>query len=229
VNVIFGSAAGLTSTGNRLLVNPSISPLRGDEEQFGRAVAAGDFNDDGFGDLVIGDLGADSVAADGRSDLAVGVPGEATVFASQDNGGVNVLYGSDDGLSATGNQFWSQGSTGIPGAPEVFNRFGAALAAGDFDKDGRADLATGIPSDEVESFDELRSLDIRGSNATGELGGGVLIAPDATLTRRNSVVRGNRAARGGGVAVREFGLLTLPRPGRTVDRAAHAAALAHRQ
>lgn len=62
---------------------------------------------------------------------------------------------------------------------------------------------------------ELRLLDIRAGNTIGsagtldELGGGVLVAPDASLTLRDTVVRGNRAVRGGGMAVREFGALIL--------------------
>ena len=42
-----------------------------------------------------------------------------------DAGSVNVLCGTDDGLSATGDPFWSQNSTGISGSVEAYDRFGS--------------------------------------------------------------------------------------------------------
>ncbi len=88
--------------------------------------ASGDFNGDGF------------------DDLAVGVPWE-DIGGKKDAGAVSVLYGSAGGLSATGDQFWHQGTSGVPGEPEQNDRLGWALAAGDFNGDGRDDLAMGAP------------------------------------------------------------------------------------
>lgn len=92
--------------------------------------ASGDFNGDGF------------------DDLAVGVPWE-DVGGKKDAGAVNVLYGSAAGLTATGDQFWHQGTAGVPGEPEKNDRFGRALAAGDFNGDGRDDLAIGAPYENI--------------------------------------------------------------------------------
>jgi hypothetical protein len=61
---------------------------------------------------------------DGSADLAIGAPGEDIV------GVVHVLYGSPGGLTATGNQLWSQNSPGIAGTAEAGDFFGGALAAG---------------------------------------------------------------------------------------------------
>ncbi|HEY7083060.1 MAG TPA: integrin alpha, partial [Nitrososphaeraceae archaeon] len=52
---------------------------------------------------------------DGNDDLAIGVPGEdlGSIF-NADAGGVEVIYGSSNGLSATlvhADQFWTQDST----------------------------------------------------------------------------------------------------------------------
>lgn len=105
-------------------------------------IAKGDFNGDGF------------------ADLAVGVPDEN--HGTADGGGVNVIYGSEQGLVATAAgipaaQFWALTSEGVPGEPRTGDRLGAALAAGDFNGDGFSDLAIGIPNrDLVISGETLR-------------------------------------------------------------------------
>jgi hypothetical protein len=66
---------------------------------------------------------------DGFADLAIGVPLEDTA-GNTDDGGLNVIYGSAGGLSATGNQFWNQDSAGIFGAAESGDQFGLSLAVG---------------------------------------------------------------------------------------------------
>ncbi len=58
------------------------------------------------------------------------------------------------GLSATGDQLWHQNDpTGlaVAGGSEVGDRFGAALAAGDFNGDGLNDVAVGVPIEAIGS------------------------------------------------------------------------------
>ncbi len=129
VNVIYGSASGLTAAGNQFWTqdSPGILDSADPFDRFGHALAAGDFDRDGFTDLAV---------AAPREDLRSG-----NVF--QDQGGVNVIYGSPAGLTATGNQFWTQDSPGILGTAELGDLFGLALGAADFDGDGSADLVVG--------------------------------------------------------------------------------------
>jgi hypothetical protein len=118
--------------------------IRGGSEegdQFGCALASGDFN------------------GDNAADLAVGVPYE-DVRTTSNAGLVNVLYGSHDGLSAVGNQFWNQGSPGIAGSPEAYDRFGRALAAGDFNGDGFDDLAIGVPGESIGTTKKAGAVNI---------------------------------------------------------------------
>jgi uncharacterized glyoxalase superfamily protein PhnB len=60
-------------------------------------------------------------------------------------GGVEVLYGSSSGLSATSpvaDQFWTQNSANVNDIAEVGDQFGFSLSSGDFNGDGKDDLAT---------------------------------------------------------------------------------------
>ena len=127
VNVLYGSAGGITGTGSQLFTQPVSAVEAGD--RFGDVLAAGDFDNDGF------------------ADLAVGAPFEA-VGSRRQAGAVSVLYGSAAGLSASGAQTFIQvGGTGA----EAEDRFGNALAAGDFNNDGADDLAIGAPQEDVGS------------------------------------------------------------------------------
>ncbi|WP_420032720.1 VCBS repeat-containing protein [Streptomyces sp. cg28] len=80
---------------------------------------------------------------DGFTDLAVGVP-SATVNGKAGAGYVNVVWGGLNGLgpnSSTG--VISQSYRAVPGTPEAGDRFGSAVASGDLNGDGVADLVIG--------------------------------------------------------------------------------------
>jgi hypothetical protein len=121
--------------------------------------AAGDFNGDGF------------------ADLAVGAPGE-DVGAAGDAGAVNVLYGSAGGLQPTADVF-VQGSGGVGGAREDNDRFGAAVARGDFNGDSILDLAVGAPGEVVGSAVNAGAVNVLHGSGGGLTGGPVLIQPNA--------------------------------------------------
>lgn len=128
VHIIFGSARGLRARGTQIWTQDSPGILERAElrDQFGQSLTAGDFDGDGF------------------DDLAVGVWFEDYCWICN-QGGVHVIYGSARGLTAKGNQFWNQDSSRILDSADPFDRFGHALAAGDFDADGFEDLAMGAP------------------------------------------------------------------------------------
>jgi hypothetical protein len=155
VNVLYGSAAGLSGAGSQLFSQDTAGVAGTAEpfDEFGSALAAGDFDNDGF------------------ADLAAGAPGES--LASIDAAGaVNVLYGSAGGLSGAGSQLFSQDTAGVAGTAEPFDQFGSALAAGDFDNDGFADLAAGAPFEGVGSIDAAGAVNVLYGSAGGLSGAG---------------------------------------------------------
>ncbi len=135
INVLYGSSAGLDSSGNQLFTQGPGSGLADAPEirdYFGSALAAGDFNGDSF------------------ADLAVGVPGE-DVGLPVNAGEIHVVYGSASGLTATGNQLFKQGTNGMLDSSELGDAFGATLAAGNFNGDAYVDLAVGVPGEDLST------------------------------------------------------------------------------
>jgi hypothetical protein len=161
VNVIYGSAAGLSATtvpDQRFFQDYSAgtpgSNIRDTSEAndlFGAALAAADFNGDGY------------------SDLAAGVP-EEDLGGVADAGAVNVIYGSSAGLSpdaVIANQVWSQGSADVEDSIEQGDHFGSSLAAADFDDDGYFDLAIGVPNESINGHPSAGSVNILYGSAGG--------------------------------------------------------------
>ena len=146
---VSGSGAGLNLATAQRFTAAQIGP---GANEFGSVLAVADFNHDGYDDVAIGAYGTNSEA-----------------------GGVGVLYGSSTGLTLMGHQWFTQDSTGVPGTATAQNQFGRSLAAGDFNHDGYADLAIGVP----------------GAGVTRSVGAGaVIILPGSGngLTGANSTI-----------------------------------------
>lgn len=78
---------------------------------------------------------------DGHPDLAVGIPN-----GSGGVGAVEILYGSSSGLTTVGSQYFTLGTPGVAGPRgAVGDLFGFSLTVGNFNGDGYADLAIGVP------------------------------------------------------------------------------------
>ncbi|MET7292266.1 hypothetical protein ABZS79_08980 [Streptomyces griseoloalbus] len=85
---------------------------------------------------------------DGSPDLVVGHPEDPAQSPGTSLGGrVTVYYDAAYGGSPSRVQIIDQDTAGVPGAGEAGDRFGAAVAIGDTDKDGRADLVIGTPGE----------------------------------------------------------------------------------
>ncbi|MBP2704079.1 FG-GAP repeat protein [Microbispora sp. RL4-1S] len=98
----------------------------GATDEFGAALATGDFD------------------GDGDAELAVGAPG---------GGGQRSGSGVVTVIDVRGRRagVYTQESPDIKGSGEKWDAFGAALASGDFNADGRDDLAVGVPGEDLSA------------------------------------------------------------------------------
>ncbi|MFG3255430.1 integrin-like protein [Streptomyces sp. NPDC048172] len=107
------------------------------------ALASGDFDGDGGEDLALGEC---REIADENIDDPCGPERLAK------GGGIHIHYASPTGGSfGSRTQTLNQDTAGVPGVAEDGDRFGAALAVADVNRDGRDDLVAGAPGEAIGS------------------------------------------------------------------------------
>ena len=129
LTVLYGSPAGLRTSGVQRFTLRHLVGMPGEGSHFGGSLVVADFDDDG------------------TADLAIGASGTSLDEAAR-AGAVVVAFGDAAGLArgARRGELLSRGLFGVPGEPEVDDGFGASVAVGDFDGDGRPELAVGDTS-----------------------------------------------------------------------------------
>lgn len=116
---------------------------------FGFALQVGNFNGDGY------------------DDLAVGAPDSKFITGVVEAGLTVVMRGGATGLDALGALYVTRNAPDVLGAATAFAAFGLSLAAGDYDADGRSELAIGAPYDTIGASKQCGGINVlRGSSTS---------------------------------------------------------------
>jgi hypothetical protein len=195
LNLLAGSPGGLVAGAVVTQGNPETI------DNFGAAVATGDFDD-----------------TDG-DDVAAGAPGE-TVNGNLLAGAVSVFNGPPSGLA--NERLLFQGTAGIPGSPEGFDQFGAAVAPTDSNGIGQWDLAVGVPGEDLGPDENAGAVNLLAGSTSGPSGG--TLVTQANPEDNDSFGEGLA----GGFFLHDFDLngfhdLAVGAPGETVGAGAFAA------
>lgn len=150
VHVLRGSPTGVVVEGNVTLHEntPGVPGVPEAHDRFGTSIDGGDFDGGGVGDL------------------AVGVAGEAK-GARTASGVVHVMPGTDGvGITGAGTKRLSQ-AKGVPGSPQAGDEFGYRVTVGDFNGNGRDDLAVGAPGETIDGAVGAGATHVFFGSATG--------------------------------------------------------------
>jgi FKBP-type peptidyl-prolyl cis-trans isomerase len=148
VHVIYNNGRGLRSTGDQMWDQDNLGSngAIAANNLFGSALAAGDFD------------------ADGYRDLAIGAPGQTIKVSGTDNasaGQVNIMYGTRAGLGTANNQKWI--ASDLQGIVNIGAEFGFSLSTGDINNDSRSDLAIGSPGENIPAVGSAAAKSIVGA------------------------------------------------------------------
>ncbi|MEU5098927.1 hypothetical protein [Streptomyces sp. NPDC020996] len=151
IQVLYGGPQGITPDQKPQVIHQDTAGVPGageDGDQFGASLSVGDTNGDKYADVV------------------VGAPGEA-LGSAKAAGQATLLRGSAAGLTATGSRAYTQNTAGVAGTAETGDQFGAATHLVDVTKDGRADLAVGVPGENLDGLLWTARGSMAGPTTTG--------------------------------------------------------------
>ncbi len=156
ITLMWGSASGVKLSGATSVTGAALRKATGRSDsyvwQLGMALAVGDVNGDGLGEVIAGAPFAQSPKGN--------------------EGMVAVLTGRTGGLSSSAVKLFSQRTAGVPGSPEAGDLFGATLAVGDVTGDGRADVLVGAPGEAIGTRAEAGMVALLKGSAAGLTGSG---------------------------------------------------------
>lgn len=113
---------------------------------------------------------------DGHADLVTTVVDEPDSDGIQNAGALTVVPGATTGLDAARARKLTLDSPGVMGVMEGNDQFGWSVTAGDFDADGRADLAVGAPG----KYLATGAVSVIPGSKTGPTGtGSILFTPES--------------------------------------------------
>ncbi len=153
VYILKGTGSGLTTTGSKLFDVPSlgIGSQAGNADNYGDSLVAGDFNRDGYADLVI--------TVDTRN-----LPG----VSGTKQGEILVLSGSAAGLTSTGMKTITEKTSGMPGSgPKSGDQFGSLVEDGDYNHDGYVDLYVAAAGRSVSGLTHAGAVYLLRGSASG--------------------------------------------------------------
>ncbi|MEU6761410.1 FG-GAP-like repeat-containing protein [Streptomyces sp. NPDC046853] len=156
VTVVPGTSTGFTTTGMKT-IHQDTSGVPGAAESgdaMGWSVSAGDFNLDGYADVLTGAPNED-ITRSGTS--------------RKDAGTSLLLKGTSSGLTGTGAQAFTQDTEGITGSTETADRLGSSVVLTDLSGYGRADLAIGVDGED-EGNGTILQLDTTASGVSTTTG-----------------------------------------------------------
>ncbi|MER7490678.1 FG-GAP-like repeat-containing protein [Streptomyces sp. NPDC126497] len=133
----------------------------------GRSIAAGDFNGNGYDDIVIGQ------------------PVAAESGGSTSGGRITMVLGTSSGFTTSGMRTLHQDTSGVPGGNESGDALGTSVSAGDYNRDGYADVLVGAPGEDLTRAganrkDAGQALLFRGSSSGLTGSGAVSVSQDTS-------------------------------------------------
>ncbi len=222
VHVIYGSASGIitdvtpdvgegapppnpVATVTSVTFSEDTPGVKGPTEArdaFGASLAVGNFDGNAY------------------DDLAIGVPGESK-GVNVSSGLVHVLDGSATGLTGRGAAKLGQAGKAVPTDATAGDEFGLAIVAGDFNGNGRDDLAVGVPGERVGSKNSAGIVHVFVGRKSGISKKGVQTwqpGEDGVAGRAEANAGVGRAVASGDVDGDGRDDLLIGSPGRTIGR-----------